>query len=44
MARGQHRIVLINGQRFAVLMLKHGVGVRVCATYSIQTVDEDYFS
>lgn len=42
--RVQHRIVLINGQRFADLMVKHGVGVRVRATYTIQTVDEDYFS
>ncbi len=42
--RVQHRIVLINGQRFADLMLKHGVGVRVRATYTIQTVDEDYFA
>jgi restriction system protein len=43
-SRVQHRIVLINGKRFAELMLKHGVGVRVRATYSIQTVDEDYFA
>lgn len=42
-SRVQHRIVMINGKRFAELMLKHGVGVRVRATYSIQTVDEDYF-
>lgn len=42
--RVQHRIVLINGQRFADLMLKHGVGVRVRATYTIQSVDEDYFA
>ncbi len=42
--RVQHRIVLINGQRFADLMLKHRVGVRVRATYTIQTVDEDYFA
>lgn len=42
--RVQHRIVLINGQRFVDLMLKHGVGVRVRATYTIQTVDEDCFS
>ena len=42
--RVQHRIVLINGQRFADLMLKHGVGVRIRATYTIQTVDDDYFS
>jgi len=25
-------------------MLKHGVAVRVRATYTIQTVDEDFFS
>lgn len=43
MIRVQHRMVLINGQRFADLMLKHGVGVRVRATYTIQTVDENFF-
>ena len=40
----QQRIALINGQRFAYLMLKHGVGVRVRAIYTIQTVDEDQVS
>lgn len=44
MTSAQNRMVLINGQRFADLMLKHGVGVRVRATYTIQTVDADYFS
>lgn len=43
-SRIQQRIVLINGRRFADLMLKHGVGVRTRATYTIQSVDEDYFS
>ena len=43
-SRVQHRIVLIDGQRFAHLLIQHGVGVRVRATYTIQTVDEDYFS
>ncbi|WP_268236836.1 restriction endonuclease [Sinisalibacter lacisalsi] len=42
-SRVQHRIVLIDGQRFAHLLIKHGVGVRVRATYTIKTVDEDYF-
>ena len=42
--RVQHRIVLINDQSFADLMVKHGVVVRVRATYTVQTVDEDYFS
>jgi restriction system protein len=43
-SRVQHRIVLIDGQRFAHLLIQHGVGVRVRATYTIQTVDEDYFA
>ncbi|MCV2868823.1 restriction endonuclease [Defluviimonas sp. WL0002] len=43
-SRVQQRIVLINGQRLADLMLQHGVGVRVRATYSIQSIDEDYFA
>jgi restriction system protein len=43
-SRVRHRIVLIDGLRFARLMIQHGVGVRVRATYTIQTVDEDYFA
>lgn len=42
--RVQHRVVLINGQRLARLMLQHGVGVRVRSRYVIQSVDEDYFA
>ena len=42
--RVQHRVVLINGQRLAHLMLHHGVGVRTRQTFLIQSVDEDYFS
>jgi restriction system protein len=42
--RVQHRVVLINGQRLARLMIQHGVGVRTRQTYLIQSVDEDYFS
>ena len=40
----QHRIVLINGQELARLMIRHGVGVRVRSTYLVRSVDEDYFS
>ena len=40
----QHRIVLINGDRLAQLMILHGVGVRVRKTYLLQSVDEDYFA
>jgi restriction system protein len=42
--RVQHRVVLINGQRLAQLMISHGVGARVRQTYLVQSVDEDYFS
>lgn len=42
--RVQHRVVLINGQRLARLMIQHGVGVRTRQTYLIRSVDEDYFS
>lgn len=40
----QHRIVLINGQELARLMIRHGVGVRDRTSYVVRTVDEDYFS
>jgi restriction system protein len=40
----QHRVVLINGQRLAQLMIRHGVGVRSRTTYVIRGIDEDYFS
>lgn len=42
-SRVPQRIVLINGARFAGLLIEHGVGVRVRRTYAIQSVDEDYF-
>ena len=44
LTRVQHRVVLINGQRLARLMIQHGVGVRVRQTFKVQSVDEDYFS
>jgi len=40
----QHRVVLINGQRLARLLIQHRVGVRTRQTYLVQSVDEDYFS
>jgi restriction system protein len=42
--RVQHRVVLINGQRLAQLMLQHGVGVRTRVTYLLRSIDEDYFA
>lgn len=41
--RVQHRIVLIDGQRLARLLIAHEVGVRARKTYVIRSVDEDYF-
>lgn len=40
----QHRIVLINGDRLARLLIQHDVGVRPRKTYVIRSIDEDYFS
>jgi restriction system protein len=40
----QHRIVLINGERLARLMIQHEVGVRARQTYVLRSVDEDYFA
>lgn len=40
----QHRIVLINGNRLARLMIQHEVGVRARKTYVLRSVDEDYFA
>lgn len=39
----QHRIVLVNGERLARLMIQHEVGVRARKTYVLRSVDEDYF-
>ena len=44
LTRVQHRIVLINGDRLARLMIQHEVGVRARKTYVLRSVDEDYFS
>lgn len=41
--RVQQRIVLVNGKRLAELMITYRVGVRNAQTFSIRTIDEDYF-
>lgn len=43
-SRVQQRIVLINGDRLARLMIKHEVGVRARHAYVLRSIDEDYFS
>lgn len=42
--RIQQRVVLIDGQRLAGLMIEHGVGVRVTRTITFQRLDEDFFT
>lgn len=37
------RIVLVDGQQLAELMIDHGVGVSVVQTYEIKKLDSDYF-
>jgi restriction system protein len=37
------KIVLIDGEQLAELMLDHGIGVAEVATYTIKKVDADYF-
>lgn len=39
----QKKIILINGQRLAELMIEHGVGVSTVRTIAIKRVDSDYF-
>lgn len=40
----QHRIVLINGEQLARLMIQHNVGVRVKEVYRLRAIDTDYFA
>jgi restriction system protein len=39
-----HKIVLINSQRLAELMIDYGVGVSTRETYVLKRADEDYFA
>ena len=42
--RVSKRIVLIDGQELAALMIRHQVGVRVREVFEIKKIDEDYFA
>ncbi len=37
------RIVLIDGERLATLLIEHGVGVRTERTIAVKKIDLDYF-
>ncbi len=39
----QQKIVLIDGEQLAQLMIDHNIGVTEVATYTIKKVDQDYF-
>jgi restriction system protein len=41
--RLRQRVVLIDGEQLADLMIEHGVGVTTSRTYEIKRIDEDYF-
>ena len=37
------KVILINGQRLASLMIEHGIGVSTRHTYTLKRIDHDYF-
>jgi len=39
----EYKIILIDGQRLANLMIEHGVGLSTVNTYHVKTIDSDYF-
>jgi restriction system protein len=41
--RHPFRIVLIDGEQLAILMIRHNVGVRIDETLYLKKVDEDFF-
>ena len=41
--RSSKRIILINGNQLAQLMIEHNIGVSTVKTYEIKRVDSDYF-
>jgi restriction system protein len=38
------KIVLIDGEQLAQLMIDHNIGVSVSTTYEIKRIDSDYFA
>ena len=42
-ARSPKRIVLIDGEELARLMVHHDIGVRTRVVHQIKRIDEDYF-
>ncbi len=42
-SRIEKKIVLIDGEQLAELMIDHGVGVMETARYALKKIDSDYF-
>lgn len=40
----QYKVVLIDGERLADLMIEHDLGVSVAATYRLKRIDSDFFA
>lgn len=40
----QYKVVLMDGERLADLMIEHDLGVSVAATYHLKRIDSDFFS
>lgn len=41
--RIEKKIVLIDGEQLAQLMIDHGIGVTEVASYAVKRIDSDYF-
>jgi len=39
----EYKIILIDGERLANLMIEHGIGLSTVNTYQVKTIDSDYF-
>lgn len=40
----QYKIVLVDGERLADLMIEHDLGVSIAVTYHLKRIDSDFFS
>ncbi|AVP58604.1 restriction endonuclease [Pulveribacter suum] len=43
-AHSNYKVVLIDGERLADLMIEHDLGVSVAATYQLKRIDSDFFT
>jgi restriction system protein len=43
-AQSQYKVVLIDGERLAQLMIEYNLGVSVAAVYEVKRIDNDFFA